>query len=42
MLQDKSEEFSDTWTFVDRRFADVAWAGKATKKVLGCTLNENN
>lgn len=27
MLQDKSEDFEDTWKFLDRRFDDVAGVG---------------
>ena len=29
MLEDKSEDFSETWRFLDRRFEDVGLVGNA-------------
>ena len=33
MLQDKSEDFQDTWAFLDRRVEDFGTLGKALRNV---------
>lgn len=35
MVQDTSVDFSDTWSFMDRRLADVRDAGHLTQQVSG-------
>lgn len=38
MLQDKSEDYVDTWGFLDRRMADVITVGKAVGQVSGSSV----
>ena len=34
LLQDKSENFDETWRFVDRRLNDAGDVGRTMKKVI--------
>lgn len=35
MIQDKSEDFKDTWDFLDNRLRDAQLLGKAARQVCG-------
>ena len=36
MLQDESEDFQDTWRFLQHRIEDVGNAGNAVSQLTGC------
>merc|ERR1712212_127411 len=42
MLQDKSEDFQDTWAFVNRRLSNVQTVGKCVKDVDNITKDIRN